>query len=92
MKLKLIPGLTISCLLTASSVYAGVVNPDCTPGKAAKGAAMKATVGVGGRCDFEETAKDPLEKQKKEQDGPLHQDKADKDKDGLLHHNKNDKD
>jgi hypothetical protein len=34
------------------------VNPDCTPEKAAKGAAAKATVGVGGRCKPGETVKD----------------------------------
>ncbi len=34
------------------------VDPDCTPGKAAKGAAMKATVGIGNRCDVAETARD----------------------------------
>ncbi len=34
------------------------VDPDCTVSKAAKGAAMKATVGVGNRCDVAETARD----------------------------------
>ena len=34
------------------------VDPDCTPGKAAKGAAMKATVGVGNRCGVAETVRD----------------------------------
>ena len=34
------------------------VDPDCTPGKAAKGAAMKATVGIGNRCGVAETARD----------------------------------
>lgn len=34
------------------------VDPNCTPSKAVKGAAMKATVGVGNRCDAAETARD----------------------------------
>ena len=34
------------------------VDPDCTPAKAAKGAAMKATIGVGNRCGVAETARD----------------------------------
>ncbi len=34
------------------------VDPDCTVSKAAKGAAMKATVGVGNRCGAAETARD----------------------------------
>ena len=37
---------------------AEAIDPDCTPGKAAKGAAMKATVGVGNRCGVAETARD----------------------------------
>lgn len=34
------------------------IDPDCDAGKAVKGAAMKATVGVGNRCGVAETAKD----------------------------------
>ncbi|WP_171239118.1 MULTISPECIES: hypothetical protein [unclassified Ruegeria] len=34
------------------------VEPNCTVSKAAKGAAMKATVGVGNRCGAVETARD----------------------------------
>ena len=49
-------GLTIT--LMASTAYAGVVDPDCTAEKAAKSAATKATVGVGGRCSAGEAAKD----------------------------------
>lgn len=37
---------------------ADAVDPDCTVEKAVKGAAMKATVGVGNRCDTAETARD----------------------------------
>lgn len=36
------------------------VDPDCTVGKAARGAAQRATVGVGNRCDAGETARDVL--------------------------------
>ena len=41
---------------------AGVINPDCTAEKAAKSAAAKATVGVGGRCSPAEAAKDTAKK------------------------------
>jgi hypothetical protein len=41
---------------------AGVINPDCTAEKAAKSAAAKATVGVGGRCSPAEAAKDSVKK------------------------------
>jgi hypothetical protein len=44
----------------ASTAQAGPIDPDCTPGKAAKGAAQRATVGVGNRCKAGETAKDTL--------------------------------
>lgn len=37
---------------------ADAVDPDCTVDKAVKGAAMKATVGVGNRCDTAETVRD----------------------------------
>lgn len=72
----------LSFNLIASAAVAGVVNPDCTPEKAAKSAAAKSTVGVGGRCDAKEAAKDsgkkaagvddkgPLEKKKTKNDTP----------------------
>lgn len=52
--------LLIGAALSLSSAYssAGVVNPDCTAEKAAKSAAAKSTVGVGGRCSPAEAAKD----------------------------------
>ena len=34
------------------------IDPDCSVSKAAKGAAIKATVGVGNRCGAAETARD----------------------------------
>lgn len=72
-----------SCLWAASTVsaLAGPLDPDCTPQKAAKGAAAKSTVGVGGRCSAGEAAKDsakrsagvekkgPVEK-RRDDDGP----------------------
>ena len=54
------------------------VDPDCTIGKAAKGAARKATIGVrGNRCDLGETTRDTLgiddreRDDKQSGDGPL---------------------
>ena len=41
-----------------SSHGGGILDPECTAEKAAKGTAMKATVGVGGRCSPAEAAKD----------------------------------
>jgi len=43
---------------TALPATAGPLDPDCTAEKAAKSAATKATVGVGGRCSPAEAAKD----------------------------------
>jgi hypothetical protein len=54
-------GATALLVLTAAAIgstSAGVLDPDCTAEKAAKSAAAKATVGVGGRCDAKEAAKD----------------------------------
>jgi hypothetical protein len=73
-------GLTLA--LVSSAALAGVVDPDCTPEKAAKSAAAKSTVGVGGRCSAGEAAKDsgkkaagvedkgPIEKKKNKNDTP----------------------
>jgi hypothetical protein len=49
---------TASTLFTALPATAGPLDPDCTAEKAAKSAATKATVGVGGRCSPAEAAKD----------------------------------
>lgn len=38
--------------------HAGVIDPECDASKAVKSAAAKATVGVGGRCNPAEAAKD----------------------------------
>jgi hypothetical protein len=74
-------GLAVA--LFSSAAFAGIADPDCTPEKAAKSAAAKSTVGVGGRCDAKEAAKDsgkkavgvedkgPLEKKKSKNDSPV---------------------
>ncbi len=79
-KLFAASGLTFA--LVSSAAFAGVVDPDCTPEKAAKSAAAKSTVGVGGRCSAGEAAKDsgkkaagvedkgPIEKKKSKNDTP----------------------
>jgi hypothetical protein len=56
MKLNSVAGLLLA--LATASASAGPLDPDCTAEKAAKSAAMKATVGVGGRCDPKEAAHD----------------------------------
>ena len=58
--MKAIAG-TVVILATMAYVplaSAGVLDPDCTAEKAAKSAAAKATVGVGGRCSAKEAATD----------------------------------
>jgi hypothetical protein len=72
-----------SGLWAASSIsaWAGPLDPDCTPEKAAKGAAAKSTVGVGGRCSAGEAAKDSAKRTAGVEDkGPL--EKKGKDKGG----------
>ena len=58
-------GLGLAMALAVTAVSAGPLDPDCTAEKAAKSAAAKATVGVGGRCDPKEamhdTAKDAVD-------------------------------
>lgn len=51
-------GMGLALALAVASASAGPLDPDCTPEKAAKSAAAKATVGVGGRCDAKEAAHD----------------------------------
>ena len=69
---------------TAAVASAGPLDPDCTAEKAAKSAAAKATVGVGGRCDPKEalsdTAKDAADIGDKDKDKDKDKQK-DKDKD-----------
>ena len=83
--MKLIAASSLAVVALAflsSTAFAGIADPDCTAEKAAKSAAAKSTVGVGGRCDAKEAAKDsgkkaagvedkgPLEKKKDKKDGP----------------------
>jgi hypothetical protein len=75
--------LALAATLTATAIaHAGpvaktkdAVDPDCTVGKAAKGAAERATVGVGNRCKPAETARDAVgidnKKKHGKNDGPL---------------------
>jgi hypothetical protein len=79
---KLIAASGLAFALVSLPAFAGVVDPDCTPEKAAKSAAAKSTVGVGGRCDAKEAAKDsgkkaagveekgPIEKKTSKNDTP----------------------
>jgi hypothetical protein len=79
---RLMTGVGLALALLSSTAFAGPVDPDCTPEKAAKSAAAKSTVGVGGRCDAKEAAKDsgkkaagveekgPIEKKKSKNDTP----------------------
>lgn len=55
---KIVLGICVALL--SLSVQAEALNPNCTPQKAAKGAAMKAGVGVGGRCGVKETVGDTV--------------------------------
>ena len=57
-KSKLSWGLGIVLMLSTATAISGVLDPDCTAEKAAKNTAMKATVGVGGRCSPKEAAAD----------------------------------
>ena len=58
MKKSALTALTMALGMCAQLAFAGPLDPECTPEKAAKSAATKATVGVGGRCDPKETAAD----------------------------------
>ena len=87
---QLMTSVGLVLALMSSTAFAGPIDPDCTPEKAAKSAAAKSTVGVGGRCDAKEAAKDsgkkaagveekgPIEKKKSKNDTP-----AEKAKDAL---------
>ena len=67
MKTNAIESVLKTMIILAAILYvplssAGVLNPDCTAEKAAKSAAAKATVGIGGRCSPAEAAKDTAKK------------------------------
>ena len=79
---QMIVSAGLSFTLIVSTAFAGPVDPNCTPEKAAKSAAAKSTVGVGGRCDAKEAAADsgkkavgveekgPIEKKTSKNDTP----------------------
>jgi hypothetical protein len=81
-KVTTLAGIGLALALAAPAAFAGAIDPDCTPEKAAKSAAAKATVGVGGRCDLKEAATDsaknavgveekgPIEKKRSKNDTP----------------------
>jgi uncharacterized low-complexity protein len=71
--------LALALSIATGAASAGVLDPDCTAQKAAKSAAMKSTVGVGGRCSPKEAAADTA-KRKTGIDG----DRKHKDDKGLL--------
>ena len=88
LKLNSVTGLLL--VLATAAASAGPLDPDCTAEKAAKSTAMKATVGVGGRCDPKEAAADTAKEatgigdkdKNKDKDKSKDKDKAnDKDKD-----------
>jgi len=104
MKQRIIVACTLaSFLCLGTSVMArpkpDVLDRDCTPTKAGKNMAMKATVGVGGPCGPADAAKDTAkgvvgldDKKDKKGDGKKHHKKDKKKKhkkkdEGLLHRN-----
>jgi len=69
---KLVAACGLTLAFITSAAVAGVVDADCTAEKAAKSAAAKSTVGVGGRCSAGEAAKDSGKKAAGvEQEGPI---------------------
>jgi hypothetical protein len=77
-----LPVLGMLLAVAGAPAVAGPLDPDCTAEKAAKSAAAKATVGVGGRCSPKEAAADTAKDAADvgDDDGLLDRDK-DKDKD-----------
>jgi hypothetical protein len=83
--------VTFATLVCGQLALAGPLDPDCTAEKAAKSAATKATIGVGGRCSPAEAAKDTAKgafgdgdkdrKDKKHDDDDDDHDKHDRDDD-----------
>jgi len=77
MKKTALTALTLALALFTHVAFAGPLDPECTPEKAAKSTATKATVGVGGRCDAKEAATDSA----KRTAGVDDKKRSDKDKD-----------
>jgi hypothetical protein len=78
--------VTFAIVMLGQAALAGPLDPDCTAEKAAKNAAAKATVGVGGRCSpaeaVKDTAKDAVGDGDKDRKDKKHHD----DDDGDHHH------
>jgi hypothetical protein len=73
--------LAVLLSFAATTVSADVLDPDCTAEKAAKSAATKATVGVGGRCDPKEAVTDTAKGAANIEDkGPIEKARDDDDK------------
>jgi hypothetical protein len=70
--------VTFAAALHLQMALAGPLDPDCTAEKAARSAATKATVGVGGRCDPKEAATDSAKRAAGVEDkGPVEKRKDD---------------
>lgn len=75
---RMIAASSLILALASSVAFAGIADPDCTPEKAAKSAAAKSTVGVGGRCSASEAAKDSAKRTAGVEDkGPIEKRKND---------------
>ena len=77
--------VTIAILVCGQLALAGPLDPDCTAEKAAKSAATKATVGVGGRCSPAEAAKDTAKDAVGDDDKDRKDEKRDNDDDNDKH-------
>jgi hypothetical protein len=75
----------VAAVLVSNVSLAGPVDPDCNAEKAAKGAATKATVGVGGRCSAGEAAADTAKRKAGvEEKGPIEKKTKGKDDAGVV--------
>ena len=92
MKAKYLTSVALPSLLIVCSVaMSGPLDPECSAAKTAKSAAMKSTVGVGGRCKPADAAKDAVglddkkgkngKKGKEDKDGMFSKDDSDDKKD-----------
>jgi len=89
----------LAATLAVPAAFAGPLDPDCTVEKAAKGAAAKNTIGVGGRCKPGEVVKDsvgldgkdgPIENYKDNHDDNDHGRDRDRDRDRKRDHDDRD--
>jgi hypothetical protein len=82
MKKIALMAVTCAAVMCAGLALAGPLDPECTAEKAAKGAAAKATIGVGGRCSPGEAVKDTTKNAVGiEEEGPIEK-RRDDDKPG----------